>query len=90
MAKRLNVQTPKSSFAELIKAHHATGGDVPVEIPLPAQKPRGKSANPEYVKLTSYIRKDTHLQVKRRLLDDGREISELVEELLGQWLTRTI
>ena len=47
---------------------------------------RGKSANPEFIKLTSYIKRETHLAVKKRLLDDGREISELIEELLGEWL----
>jgi hypothetical protein len=33
-----------------------------------------------------YIRRQTHLQVKKRLLDRGMEISELVEELMDSWL----
>ena len=55
--------------------------------PIAANRKRGKSADPEYVKLTSYIRRQTHLQVKKKLLDRGMEISELVEELMDSWLT---
>jgi hypothetical protein len=47
---------------------------------------RGKSADPAFVKLTSYIRRDTHLAVKKRLLDEDREISELVQDLMVGWL----
>jgi hypothetical protein len=54
--------------------------------PIATSRKRGKSADPEYVKLTSYIRRQTHLQVKRKLLDRGMEISELVEELMNSWL----
>jgi hypothetical protein len=65
--------------------------DEPQANPMPivavsGDRKRGKSANPDYVKLTSYIRRETHRAVKRRLLDEGREISELIEELFGQWL----
>lgn len=47
---------------------------------------KGKSADPAFVKLTSYIRRDTHLAVKKRLLDEGKEISELVQDLMVGWL----
>ena len=88
MSKRLNVQASKrsSAFSALIEAHqepHGTGESV---IPLVPRSTKGKSADPDYVKLTSYIRRETHREVKRRLIDDGREISELVEALLGGWL----
>jgi len=85
MAKRLNTQTPKSSFAELISLHQS-----PAEgIGLPAAtnvRQRGKSADPDYIKLTTYIRRATHLAVKKKLLDEDKEISELVEELMTDWL----
>ena len=47
---------------------------------------RGKSTDPGYVKLTSYIRRETHLAVKKQLLDEEMESSELVQELLVTWL----
>lgn len=93
MPKRLNAQESKRSpFSAVIEAHRDA-----VETPLLELKPelphaifeeriRGKSANADFIKLTSYIRKDTHLGVKRVLLEENREISELVEDLLSKWL----
>jgi hypothetical protein len=50
-------------------------------------RPPAKRSDPTYVGFTTYIRKDTHLKVKIALLQegDGRELSELVEELLSKW-----
>jgi|HubBroStandDraft_1064217.scaffolds.fasta_scaffold235631_2 hypothetical protein len=89
MSKRLSVQASKrsSAFSALIQAHQEPVGAGKSAIgATPTTKVVGKSADPAFVKLTSYIRKDTHLAVKKRLLDEGREISELVEDLFGQWL----
>lgn len=57
----------------------------------PSQKrgrPKGKRSHPDYEQVTAYIRKDTHRDVKIALLSEGngREFSELVQELLEQWL----
>ena len=50
-------------------------------------RPPGKRSHPDFEQITAYIRKDTHHAVKIRLLQNGRkELSELVEELLHQWL----
>lgn len=51
-------------------------------------RPKGKRSDPEYEQVTAYIRKATHTSVKIALLQEnqGREFSELVEELLSQWL----
>ena len=51
-------------------------------------RPSGKRSDPDYVGFTTYIRKDTHRKAKIALLEqgNGRELSELVEELLAQWL----
>jgi hypothetical protein len=45
-----------------------------------------KSADPAYTKFTTYIRKATHLEVKTRLVSMEKEMSDLVEELLANWL----
>jgi hypothetical protein len=53
-------------------------------------RPRAKSSNPEYQPTTVILRKTT----KRRaahLLEDremGKDLSELIEELLTEWLER--
>jgi hypothetical protein len=45
-----------------------------------------KSNDPAFMKFTTYIRKATHLGVKTRLVSKEKELSDLVEELLSNWL----
>jgi hypothetical protein len=45
-----------------------------------------KSADPAYMKFTTYIKKSTHLGVKTRLVSKEKELSDLVEDLLSKWL----
>lgn len=45
-----------------------------------------KRADPAFMKFTTYIRKTTHLGVKTRLVSKEKELSDLVEELLANWL----
>jgi hypothetical protein len=49
-------------------------------------RPGGKKTNPEYTQVTVYLRKDVHRQAKKILIDDGREFSELVDELVSGWI----
>jgi hypothetical protein len=53
-------------------------------------RPAGKRTDPAFVQVTAYIRKDTHRDVKIELLREGkgREFSELIEQLLSDWLKR--
>ena len=56
-------------------------------VPPKRGRPPGKRSHPDFEQITAYIRKDTHRAVKIELLKNGRkEFSELVEELLHQWL----
>jgi hypothetical protein len=57
------------------------------DLPVDAGVPGGKRSNARYRQVSAYVRKDTHRKVKMALLEDDREFSELVEELLGGWLT---
>jgi hypothetical protein len=61
--------------------------------PEPKQRgrPRGKKSDPEYEAAIAYIRKKTHIQVKRLLLDqeelgEKQDFSTLVQELLELWV----
>ena len=48
---------------------------------------RAKRGDPDYTQVTAYIRKDTHMAVKRKLLDMGdAEFSDTVEALLQDWV----
>jgi len=49
-------------------------------------RPLAKSSDPAYMKFTTYVRKATHLGVKTRLVSKKKELSDLVEELLSNWL----
>ena len=46
----------------------------------------GKRSNTEYRQVSAYVRKDTHRRVKMALLEEDRQFSELVAELLETWL----
>ena len=51
-------------------------------------RPKGKRSHPNYEQVTAYIRKDTYQEIKIALLREGqkREFSELIQELLEDWL----
>lgn len=63
----------------------------PEQQPKQRGRPRGKKSDPEYEAAIAYIRKKTHIQVKRLLLDfeergEKQDFSELVQELLELWI----
>lgn len=51
-------------------------------------RPSGKRSDPAFVQTTAYVRGATYKAVRIALIeeDQGREYSELVEELLSKWL----
>lgn len=51
-------------------------------------RPNAKRSDPDYVQTTAYIKKTTHRDVKIAQLASGdeRDFSELVEDLLSNWL----
>ena len=46
----------------------------------------GKRSDSDYRQVSAYVRRDTYQRVKLALLEEEREFSELVEELLQHWL----
>jgi len=50
-------------------------------------KSLGKRSNPNYTQITAYIRKDTHESVMRKIYK-RQEFSELIEELLTDWMKK--
>jgi hypothetical protein len=54
-------------------------------------RPKGKRSDSNYEQVTAYIRKETHTAVKIELLKESQngqkqEFSELIQELLDEWL----
>ena len=82
-----------SKFKSLFDATKGKQSEGDLEAPAqplikPRGRPKGKRSNPDFEQVTAYIRKQTHQEVKITLLQEGgdREFSELVEELLSEWL----
>ncbi|MCU0546295.1 MAG: CopG family transcriptional regulator [Oscillatoriaceae cyanobacterium Prado104] len=56
------------------------------DIPQPTEKKQAKSNNPHYVMTTVYLPKQLHRQLKVAAVDEEKEMSEIVEELVDRWL----
>jgi hypothetical protein len=89
-------QTPQADIpnithqqAERVDAVASTIDAEPQETPRRVGRPAGgKKSNAEYQQVTAYIRKRTYRRVQIQLLeqDAKQDFSELVEELLAEWL----
>ena len=57
--------------------------------PIKKGRPKGKRSHPDFEQVTAYIRSQTYRQTKIALLqqDELSDFSELVEELLTEWLS---
>ena len=68
-----------------------TSNSSEVEELLPATKPpaassKAKGKDPNYQRTTFYIPKDIHREFKMAALQDGVEMSDVVKDLISQWL----
>jgi hypothetical protein len=80
-----------------LKKPPATASPPPVDVfpgdPPPTRgrgRPRAKSSNPDYQPTTVILRKRTK-RAAARLLEDqetGKDLSDLIEELLTEWIQR--
>jgi FMN phosphatase YigB (HAD superfamily) len=85
--------TKFKGLLEATKIHRPETGEEGFLKWLPPKRgrPPGKRSHPDFEQITAYIRKDTHRAVKIALLkNDRKEFSELVEELVNQWLKSRI
>ena len=80
----------KNKFAELLGEVGLGSSSTAVpEEESPAPK-LGKRSDPAYRQISTYVRSDLYRSVKRELLMDERDFSDLMDELLSGWLsTRT-
>lgn len=86
-----------NAFADLMKQAKGQGvaetdkpeTDLPVDRSLAARtKPKGKREDRDYGKIGVYIRADTITEVKARLVRQRKDLSDLVQDLLDDWLTK--
>ena len=76
----------RGKFDELVRARSKDKAPLQAGPAQPAVSSAGKRSDSAYKQVSAYIRKDTHFKVKLALLQEGREFSDLVEELLGKWV----
>lgn len=82
----MNRKKDSSRFDNLIGAAR---GREPKETPqLPDSKPvrKSKSTDADYSRTTVYLPKRLHKQLKAAAADEEREMSDIVEQLVEQWL----
>lgn len=56
------------------------------------KRPKGKKGDPAYTQVTAYVKTDTYHRTQIRLLQlrgKKKEVSELLQELLTEWLERS-
>jgi hypothetical protein len=71
-----------SKYDGLLETHRGKAQPKPKRM----GRPRGKASDPAYRQVTVYIRRETHTAARKRLFDEDREFSELVEDLVSKWL----
>ena len=76
----------RGKFDELVKARTKEQAPSEQGSARRSAPSAGKRSDSDYKQVSAYIRRDTHFKVKLALLQEGREFSELVEELLGEWI----
>ena len=92
-------ETATEAIAPILELETAAASPTVVAEPTPAAESTsrtttGKKSDPRYKQVTAYVRKDLHRHVTDALYDEARgredakrkEFSELVDELLEQWL----
>jgi hypothetical protein len=83
-----------SRFDDFISAARAqpqtpTPETPPEELTAPTTDPpskKSKSSDPDYMRTTVYLPKKLHRRLKSAAADEEKEISEIVEELVANWL----
>ena len=77
----------KNKFADLLGEVGLGSVDSPAEgAPQPPAKV-GKRSDPAYRQISTYVRSDLYRSVKRELLMDERDFSDLMDELLAEWVS---
>ena len=57
-----------------------------VEVLRRVGRPAGKRSDPNYQQVTVLLNSETYREARKRLLDERKEVSTLLNELLDAWL----
>jgi len=79
----------KNKFADLLGEVGLGAASETTAAGVEANPPKiGKRSDPAYRQISTYVRSDLYRSVKRELLMDERDFSDLMDELLGEWISR--
>ena len=78
----------KNKFADLLGEVGLGTSSEPASEALHRLPRVGKRSDPAYRQISTYVRSDLYRSVKRELLMDERDFSDLMDELLVDWLSR--
>lgn len=82
-----DIQTSKDSDIQISNnSHTQISKDSDIQTSKKGRPKNGKRSNTNYVQTTAYIQKDTLKQTKIALINEDRDYSELIEDLLQEWL----
>lgn len=76
----------RAQDAEAVDQAALPVSETPEEPRRPVGRPPGKRSNPDYQQVTVLLHGQTYLEARKRLLDERKEVSELLNELLADWL----
>ena len=82
-SKQLNVSTSEQPNIQTFKRSDAQTSN---QSNIQSAK-KAKSVNPDYTRTTVYLPKKMHKQLKAIALEEEREMSSIVEELIDTWLS---
>ncbi len=86
-SKSLDVQAPEHLNAQASKRSSIqTSGHLEVQASEEKGSPLSKSKDPNYQRTTIYIPKPLHRKLKAIAAEDDREISDIVENLIQDWI----
>lgn len=53
-------------------------------------RPPGKRSNPEYQSVTTFLHRQTYLDVQKALIGSTEDFGDVVDQLLKEWLKRQV
>jgi hypothetical protein len=77
----------KNKFAELLGEVGLPAETDPEPEAAIAPPKVGKRSDPAYRQISTYVRSDLYRSVKRELLMEERDFSDLMDELLAAWIS---
>ncbi len=75
-----------SRFDGLFGAAKGKEGAIVPETSESLDVQASKSKNPDYQRTTVYLPKTIHRKLRAAAMEEGREMSDVIEDLVKQWL----